>query len=119
MSGDIEQDKCDFCKQIKPVQRFYIRVNDNACDSIIIRYCKDHEPVQEQQIKELERENASHIEPMLKASGKIKKLEDAVENALAIKDIWLIKEENCPPEHIGEAQALAGMETGFKQALKK
>ena len=57
MSGNIEQDKCDFCKQIKPVQRFYVRVNDKGCDSIIIRYCKDHKPIEEQQIKELKEKN--------------------------------------------------------------
>jgi hypothetical protein len=25
MAGEIEQDKCDFCKEIKPVERTYLR----------------------------------------------------------------------------------------------
>ena len=53
MSGDIEVSKCSFCKQIKPVQRLYIRVEDKECDSIIIWYCKDHEPDQEAKYKAL------------------------------------------------------------------
>ena len=36
MSGDIEMDKCDFCKQVKPVQRTYLKPSE---------YVKSKDPV--------------------------------------------------------------------------
>jgi len=46
------------------------------------------------------------------------KLLDAVKRAVRIKDIWLIKERNCPPEHKGELIALNNMLLDLEQAIK-
>jgi hypothetical protein len=62
-----------------------------------------------------------HIQAQKQAdqqSTRIKQLEDALSSALRIKDIWLIADSNCPPEHLGEAKALQAMEAVFLEALK-
>lgn len=56
MSGDIEQSKCDFCNEVKPVERTYLRpskyVKSNVPETnqdlynqgsyfIIVRTCND------------------------------------------------------------------------------
>jgi hypothetical protein len=40
----------------------------------------------------------------------MKEVVKVIQSALKIKDLWLIKEENCPPEHRGEMEALSRME---------
>ena len=47
----------------------------------------------------------------------IKELKEVIENALRIKNLWLLG-DSVPEEHIDEARALSEMESSFKQALK-
>lgn len=47
----------------------------------------------------------------------IKELKGAISNALSIKDLWLIPDKPCLPEHESEAKALTMMETTFKKVL--
>ena len=48
-----------------------------------------------------------------------KELTYAIEDAIRIKDLWLISDDNCPPEHREEAIALDSMEAKFIELLKK
>lgn len=40
MSGDIEMDKCDFCHEIKPVERTYLRPSKYIKPQDPEDYCK-------------------------------------------------------------------------------